>query len=224
MNTISMGVLSALISVSLASAGCDGGDPQRTPALPTGPAQPAAVTYTLSGIVSETTASGTSALEGARILDLMTGRTAVTDVNGLYSLSGLTSIPRTVSISKGGYTTQTRTLSLTGDIQLEVSLERIPSFVLSGVVFEVTEAGRVPVEGVELYCDSCGSPEGHTFVDTDANGFYRFEWTFNGVHPLFVRKSGYDIHDPTGTVRDQLGRVQARVDGDTRFDIQLVRR
>ena len=224
MNTMSIGFLSVAVCLLFASSGCDGGHPPTNPLSPTPPPAPAAATYTLSGSVSETMASGTSPLEGVRVMDLMSGRTAVTDVNGAYRLSELTSIPRTLSIMKAGYTTQTRALSMTSDMELDIRLERIPTYVLSGVVFEITEAGQVPVEGVEVYCDSCGSPDGHTFVETDARGFYRLEWTSNGVHPLFVTRPGYDVYDPTGTLRDGLGRVLARVDGDTRFDIQLVRR
>jgi hypothetical protein len=98
------------------------------------------------------------------------------------------------------------------------------TYTLSGVVFELTEAGKVPIEGVELYCDSCGSPDGHTFVYTDANGFYSLDWTGNGVHPLLVRKAGFAIFDPAGTLTDDYGRIAATVSGDTRFDVQLVRR
>ena len=98
------------------------------------------------------------------------------------------------------------------------------SYVLSGVVFEITAAGPVPIEGVEVYCDSCGSPVGHTFVYTDAKGSYSLAWAMNGVHPLFVRRTGYEIFDPTGKLRDQYGRISATVRGDTRFDIELVRR
>ena len=98
------------------------------------------------------------------------------------------------------------------------------TYVLSGVVFEITDAGRVPLEGVELYCDSCGSPDGHTSVRTNGNGFYSLAWTTNGVHALFVTKAGYEIFDPTGTRRDAIGRISATVRGDTVFDVQLVRR
>jgi hypothetical protein len=98
------------------------------------------------------------------------------------------------------------------------------SYTLSGMVFEMTAAGQVPIEGVEIYCDSCGSPDGHTFVHTDANGFYSLAWAKNGLHPLLVTKAGYDTFDPTGTLRDGHGRITAGVQGDTRFDVQLVRR
>jgi hypothetical protein len=44
-------------------------------------------------------------------------------------------------------------------------------------------------------------PGGSHFVDTDSNGFYSFSWTNNGPNPLFVTKAGYEIVDPTGTLR-----------------------
>jgi hypothetical protein len=96
-------------------------------------------------------------------------------------------------------------------------------YILSGVVFEVTNIGRMPVEGVSVYCDSCGDPLGHTWADTDANGFYSFSWTANGQMPLIVKKEGYQLAGglPTGPVK--IGIV-ATVNGNTRFDIELVRR
>jgi hypothetical protein len=97
-----------------------------------------------------------------------------------------------------------------------------PAYTLSGVVSELTAAGKVPAEGVQLYCDSCGSPDGHTFTSSDANGFYSFSWARNGVHPLMVWKDGYVVIDATGPLSN--GTVNATVDGDTRLDIQIVRR
>ena len=82
----------------------------------------------------------------------------------------------------------------------------------------------MPVEGVDLYCDSCGSPVGHTFTATDANGSYSFEWAQNGVHPLLVWKTGYDVIDATHVLADGTAVRNATVNGDTRFDIQIVRR
>lgn len=99
-----------------------------------------------------------------------------------------------------------------------------PTYTLSGVVSELTAGGTAPAEGVRLYCDSCGSPDGHTFTSSDANGFYSFSWAQNGVHPLLVWKDGYDVIDPAGRFADGTAVKNARVDGDTRFDIQIVRR
>jgi len=74
-----------------------------------------------------------------------------------------------------------------------------------------------------VYCDSCGDPLGHTFADTDAYGFYSFSWTANGQTPLIVQKEGYRLTGdlPAGPVN---GWIVAVVNGDTRFDIELVGR
>ena len=95
------------------------------------------------------------------------------------------------------------------------------TYTLSGVVFEKTPTGRVPVSDVEVYCDSCGSPEGHTFASTDAEGFYTFSWASYGAHKLLVRKAGYAVADPIYTLPDGTGVIEAAVNGDTRLDIQL---
>jgi hypothetical protein len=104
---------------------------------------------------------------------------------------------------------------------------------LSGVVFELTPTGQVPVQGVSVYCDACGEV-GHTWRTTDTAGFYSFSgdlahgggvWVnASDVTPLLVRKEGYAVSDPAGTFPDGTGRKNVTVNGDTRFDIQLVRR
>jgi hypothetical protein len=98
---------------------------------------------------------------------------------------------------------------------------------LSGVVFEVTATGHVPIPGVSVYCDACGE-FGHTAKTTDKDGFYSFSGDIAGgggmwLPPsntayLIVRKEGY--RDPPGLPP---GPRDVTVKGDTRFDIQLVR-
>jgi hypothetical protein len=96
---------------------------------------------------------------------------------------------------------------------------------LSGVVYEVTAAGNVPVQGVEVYCDACGA--GHAMIFNDATGLYRFQDVAPGVYPLYLAKPGYSLASPTGPAvggpGGWMGSITARVSGDTRFDIQLVR-
>jgi hypothetical protein len=99
---------------------------------------------------------------------------------------------------------------------------------LSGVVFEMTPTGQVPVEGVGVYCDACGV-RGHSTSFTDRSGVYSFSgdiargggvFLADGVAtPLVVSKEGYDVTDPDGT-----GTKNVTITGDTRFDIQIVRR
>jgi hypothetical protein len=102
---------------------------------------------------------------------------------------------------------------------------------LSGVVFEMTPTGPVPLSGVSVYCDACGEV-GHTEKITDNNGFYSFSgdvdrgggvW-LNQTNTLYliVRKAGYS--DPPGLPPRPVsqGWRDVPVKGDTRFDIQLV--
>lgn len=95
---------------------------------------------------------------------------------------------------------------------------------LSGLVFESTASGRVPVEGVHVYCDGCGSPVGHTSVFTGADGLYSFGWAYNSVLPLLVQKAGYTVVGATAILGDGFARRSVTINGDTQFDIELVRR
>lgn len=98
------------------------------------------------------------------------------------------------------------------------------TYILSGLIFEMTASGRRPVEAVELYCDSCGSPVGHTFTASDARGRYQFAWSTDGRHPLLVWKDGYALANSTGSYGREVAYVTATVNGDTQFDIEVVRR
>ena len=84
---------------------------------------------------------------------------------------------------------------------------------LSGVVYETTPAGMVPIERVAVYCEPCGL-ETHTWAYTDLNGFYSFYGVWLDAVPtrIHVGKNGFVP-----------GWLEVRVNGDTRFDVQLVR-
>jgi len=113
----------------------------------------------------------------------------------------------------------------TGSVTLPVASAEAPPrtpHILSGMVFENASAGRVAVAGVEVYCDSCGSPDGHTFAYTDAQGLYSFSWAYDGAVPLLIKKQGYEVVNSTRTFANGMGTRIAVVDGDTRFDIELV--
>lgn len=214
----------AVLGLLLLSAGCDSGSGVSSPTSPspTSPSPPG-VTYTLSGTVTEVTPSGPAAVEGAEVLDDSSGHKTTTSASGFYSLAGLPATSRSVSASKAGYTTTRNSVVLSGDTRLDLQISRNVTYVLSGLVFEVTATGRLPIEGVSLYCDSCGDPFGHTYAYSDASGLYRFAWTANGATPLIVEKNGYTLAGnlPTGPVK---GWIVVSVNGDTRFDIELVRR
>ena len=102
----------------------------------------------------------------------------------------------------------------------------LSAYTLSGVVLEVTTTGERPIEGVAVYCELCGEAT-HSWAFTDRTGFYSFTgvWTTPGARtPVWFSKEGYV--DPPGVPRlvGESGYRQVLVDGDTRFDVQLVRR
>ena len=164
---------------------------------------PSSVTYTLYGGVWEETSDGPAPIEGARVRD-ESGREAVTDAKGQFSISGLSPQNHTIWVTRSGYNTETKTFTMTSDRQLDIYVGRIQNYVLSGVVFEITEAGRIPIDGVELYCDSCGSPDRHTFVN-----YQRGRLLPPGVdgkrRPSSVRdeRPVTRSFDPAGTRRDR---------------------
>ena len=110
---------------------------------------------------------------------------------------------------------------------------------LTGLVYEVTESGPVGIPGAYVYCEACGLMT-HTWATADSKGFYNFSgdlakgggvWLSPGfLTAISVQHIGYQdpsglpplrgplFHIPTGP-----GWREVLIDGDTRFDIQLVR-
>ena len=106
---------------------------------------------------------------------------------------------------------------------------------LSGVVYELTPTGRTPIAGAVVYCEPCGE-ETHSFAYADEKGFYHFSgdlatgggvWVAPGVPtPIVVGYYNKDYEDPPGLPpsRNGPGWRDVLINGDTRFDIELVRR
>jgi hypothetical protein len=99
------------------------------------------------------------------------------------------------------------------------------------VVFEETPNGRVPIAAVDVYCEPCGA-ETHTWARTDAKGFYTFKgvWTNASKFPtrILFQKEGYELPSglpkPTPPNPSLPGWTEVVVDGDTTFDVRLVRK
>lgn len=114
-------LLAVVTSVSASACGSSGGG--GTPTTPTPPPTPA--TYTLSGTVSE---SGGGRIQGAtvRIGDgTNSGRSATTDANGQYSLTGLQSSSFTASASADGYASRGQGINLTANRTADFALTRL---------------------------------------------------------------------------------------------------
>ena len=107
---------------------------------------------------------------------------------------------------------------------------------LSGMVYEVAaDSPRqiAGIEGVSVYCEQCGEST-HNFAYTDSTGAYVFPpgvWTEGRPDfpiRVLVSKDGY--RDPAGLPRPTPpnpsgpGWREVVIHGDTRFDVELVRR
>jgi hypothetical protein len=107
---------------------------------------------------------------------------------------------------------------------------------LSGSVYELvgdSHGQRRGIEGVSVYCEACGEST-HNFAYTDSKGEYVFPrgvWTEGRTGfptRISVSKDGYT--DPPGLPRTTPpnpsgpGSREVVIEGDTRFDMELVRR
>ena len=87
----------------------------------------------------------------------------------------------------------------------------------------MTGGTLVGVEGVRVYCETCG-PEGHSDRFTDGTGEYDFGEVANGNALLVVgSKQGYTLARPEAAISRWMGSIRATVRGDLRFNIDLVR-
>ena len=146
-----------------------------------------------------------------------------------------------LSLGLGGCGTDSPATALTpSPLPQAVAPAPIPRYTLrgvslSGVVYELTPSGRTPIAGAIVYCEPCGEGT-HTFASADDNGFYQFSgdlatgggvWVAPGVlTPLAVGYYNKDYEDPPGlpAMGQGPGWREVLIDGDTTFDIELVRR
>jgi hypothetical protein len=106
---------------------------------------------------------------------------------------------------------------------------------LSGTVYEVTPEGRVPIPGIGVYCELCGT-ETHTWAVADSKGFYIFPadlstgggiWLSARNTPVLVESRGY--RDPDGFsgscswLSDRYSCREVFIQGDTQLDVELVK-
>jgi hypothetical protein len=106
-------------------------------------------------------------------------------------------------------------LEITGTALLVRWSDLVPpgTYTLSGVISEATATGLVPIENADVWrLDEEQSGWDHNA--TDKNGFYQLHGLSDGRRQATFSKDGYQKLD--------LGDVP--VHGDTRFDLQLLRR
>ena len=101
-----------------------------------------------------------------------------------------------------------------------------PVYALSGIIFETSPAGRLPVSDVLVEVGVCAAnrhsaPARLVSTRTDLNGAYHASEVCSGTAVVWVTKTGYQTRPPEPCDGDcLLVAIDAK---DTQFDIQLVR-
>ena len=99
---------------------------------------------------------------------------------------------------------------------------------VSGVVFEITPSGRVPIDGVRVFEQPCDTiyhrcdGDLAQWATTDTNGFYRLSLSGGQTHFFWVSKDGYRHDEQVAPTCDGCFR-SLTIGADTRLDIELVR-
>ena len=138
--------------------------------------------------------------------DLPTHRT-LTDRAGNFSIPGLTAGTYRLHVRSPLHEPLSATVPLQGDTRIDLEIEVLPVYAVSGIVYEDTEDGSTPVPGVFV-----NNSDIHDSARTDETGAYRV-LALRGVAQISFSKSGY---------ADQ-ARAIVMV-GDVRLDVKLVRR
>ena len=225
--------LSVVLGLAVSMWACGSNSPT-TPTALVAATQP---TFTLSGVISAVTPTRPTPLEGALIF--VGGHRTTTDGEGRYSISGLepNAFGCAVTASKAGYASATTNLTKCADATIDMQLVRTAIYTLSGVISEVTSRGRVPIEGVrvDVYsmpCDEHGSGcvgfgEGIGLFQTamtDRSGLYSIPGLYLGnYNVIWATKDGFADPFPPHYPDNAEGGRAITNDGDSRFDIQLVR-
>ena len=127
------------------------------------PSAAAGVMFTLSGVVSERTAGGTTMpLPGAVVREERSGRQGTTDSSGYYEITRISQPSTAIVVTKADDVPVRRVIAVSTDTRVNFEVSTLEAQTLSGTGVEVTASGRAVIAGVSVYCDSCGSPYGHT--------------------------------------------------------------
>jgi len=166
-----------------------------------------------------------AAVEGVLVEETNSHQSAITDAKGMFSIAGVSG-PLSFSLSKSGYFNK-HTSTIPADANyMQLRIDPIPAtYTLTGVVSEITSGGRVPVEGVLIEGSTCDDPSycKDQISTTDRNGLYRLT-LYEGRNDLSVSKAGYQTDPPVLHADDYDYNARVTLNGNTQFDIQLVRR
>jgi len=193
-----IGLIATIVALSVAC----GSEPPTAPSTPVPPPP----TFTLTGTVMEARVEVRTPARNIPV-EISPTRRTVTDSAGNFSIPGLAEGTYVLNVRGFLYEPMSTTVRIQGDTRIELEIVPTPVFALSGIVYEDTEDGPIPVPGVYV-----NNSEIHDSTRTDTTGAYRV-LALRGVAQISFTKSGYV---------DQAAAIV--MEGDVRLDVKLVRR
>lgn len=226
--------LVALVVAWMLSPSCGHGLPTApTPTAPTPsaapPPSPSAQTMTLSGTVSETAPTESTHIAGARVMvydspDL--GRSAITDANGAFQITGLMPGTLALSIQAAGFVEGKQAVTLTQDQVVAVQLD--PVFQIVTTARSDSISGGDTCRGYWDYATVQVTPTGGShpcqvdyLLNLHHNGTFTAEltWTDRETEPfieLYRSSGGQPIHLPGDSTH-----VSGELDAHTQYIVRV---
>jgi len=198
----SLGMRMILIATIVALSAACGSEHVQPPTAPT----PQPPTFALTGTVMEARAGGRSPAWNVTV-EISPRHLTLTDRAGNFSIPGLAEGTHVLHVRGFLYEPLSTTVRIQGDTRIDLEIVPLPIYAVSGIVYEETEDGPIPVPGVFV-----NNSDIHDSVRTDASGAYRV-LALRGVAQISFSKSGYV---------DQARAVV--MEGDVRLDVKLVHR
>jgi carboxypeptidase family protein len=149
-------------TVVVLSVAC-GSKPFQPPTAP--PPEPP--TFALTGTVMEARA-GVRSLAWNVSVEISPTHRILTDRAGNFSIPGLAEGTYALHVRSPLHEPLSTTVAIQGDTRIDLEIVVLPVYAVSGIVYEDTEDGPIPVPGVYV-----NNSEIHSSAGTDAAGAYR---------------------------------------------------
>jgi subtilisin family serine protease len=159
-------------------------------------------TYSVSGQVYRLQANQVVPLAGAKLTVASSESTTTTDSEGNYTLPGLKAGSYSLTVSLGGYTSSTVTVTLTNANQvanIELKVQPPTTYSISGRVVSETGSGEADVQ---IFLNGSTQVAG----TTDSNGYYTLSGCAAGTYTVSAQKSGYTFNTPASVMLPTTGQ------------------
>lgn len=177
----------------------------------TGPDPVPVASVRVFGVVTESSpARGIARPVGGAVVEVA-GVRGTTAADGSYSVTSASlwvGLSATIVVRRAGMDVAQREIRLEQETRADFTFDAAPLSSLTGIVYESTAAGRVPLADVHVE-----NSNNHESTSTDAAGRYRLSQIEDSQATLYVNKPGYLV----------VSQRQIAVRGDQTLDIELIR-